>query len=171
MLLLFGALVISIIIVGKYGFLTLILVCSVMLAASTIGYFMVNLMDKDKVLRPAKRKIRRWHAVATAVVVQEIRDFQLDMNEHLLLTNGSAHDDIYEYGMADNNGDVAQPTGGKKKRRGPRSKVFKLLVKPFLKKKNGQRFRFRRKKATDDTAGNSSSSVADSGHEYELGNT
>jgi len=150
MCLFFGALVVSIVIVGKYGFLTLVLICSLMLIALSLGFFISSLMDKDRMLKPVRRKIRRWHAVATAVVVKEIRDFQLDMNEHLMLTDGSAQDDDYD--LMSEDGQMPKPL---KKRRGPRSKVFGFLVKPFLKKKDGRRFKFGKKtKNTDDGVGN-----------------
>ena len=48
-------------------------------------------MKEDARLKPVRRQIRRWKAVATAVVLKEIRDFQLDWNEHLLLTDGSEY--------------------------------------------------------------------------------
>jgi len=148
----FGALVAAIIIVGKYGLLTFIIVSTLMMTALTIGYFVSRMLDQDKVLKPVRRKIRRWHAVATAVVVQEMRDFQLDMNEHLLLTNGSAHNDEDSvYNVMDENGNVAGSVtpGMNTKRRKTRSKVFGMLVKPFLKKKKG--FRFGRKKKKTET--------------------
>lgn len=174
MILFFGALVACILIVGTYGFLTLMLVGSLLCAVLTIGYFVSGLMDEDRVLKPVRRKIRRMHALATAVVVQEMRDFQLDMNEHLMLTNGDGDGDgDDDYGMMDENGEFSNggihehsgeahhgmPMPTKKKRRGPRSKVFAFLVKPFLKKKNGQKFKFKRKKehasGTEDVAMNS----------------
>ncbi len=155
MLLFFGALAACILIVSNYGFLTLVLIACLLCAALTIGYFVSGLMDEDRVLKPVRRKIRRMHALATAVVVQELRDFHLDLNEHLMLKNGDEYDD---YGMMDENGEFADEemhqnkeaanngARTKKKRRGPRSKVFAFIVKPFLKKKNGQKFKFTRKK-------------------------
>lgn len=97
-------------------------------------------MDQDRVMRPVRRKIRRWHAIATAVVVNEIKDFQLDIQDHLLLTNGDTGAGIYESEYEDN----TTTTGNRKRRRGPRSKLFGILVKPLLKKKSN--FRFGRKK-------------------------
>ena len=155
-LLFFGALVAAIIIVGKYGFLTFVLVASLMMTAVTIGYFVSRMLDQDKVLRPVRRKIRRWHAVATAVVVQEIRDFQLDLNEHLLLTNGDgdgdadAHEDGF-YNMMDDHGQVGGSAASETKTKRTRSKIFGILVKPFLKKKKGYKFRFGRKKKNAET--------------------
>jgi len=152
MLLFFGSLVVAILIVGAYGFLTFVLIISLMLMAISIGYFVSRMLDKDKVLKPVRRKIRRWHAVATAVVVQEIRDFQLDLREHLMLTNGGdAEEENGVYNRMDDNGQVggsasAAAAGTHTKRKGSRSKVFGMLVKPFLKKKKGHKFRFGRKK-------------------------
>lgn len=166
MILFFGALIVSILIVSKYGFFTFLLIMLLMTVALTIGYFVSKIMDRDHVLRPVRRKIRRWHAVATAVVIQEIQDFHLDWNEHLLLMNGSSsagHDEdeddddpIYER-MEDEHGGrwhATGPSGKRARRRGAggqhRSKVFGFLVKPFLKEKNGKRFRFRRKKKSQE---------------------
>jgi hypothetical protein len=151
MFLFFGALVACILIVSNYGFLTFILVSTILFAALTIGYFISKMMDEDKVLKPVRRKIRRMHALATAVVVQELRDFHMDLNEHLMLTNGGDDEDVADdYGRMDDNGEVHAHQGKtqakKKKRRGPRSKVFGFLVKPFLKKKNGEKFSFKKRK-------------------------
>ena len=152
MFLFFGALVACILIVSTYGFLTFILVSIILFAALSIGYFISKMMDEDKVLKPVRRKIRRMHALATAVVVQELRDFQMDWNEHLMLTNGGGDEDgADDYGRMDDNGEVHAHAGKtqqakKKKRRGPRSKVFGFLVKPFLKKKNGEKFSFKKRK-------------------------
>lgn len=139
-LLFFGALAVSALIVGQYGFLVFILVCCLLLLGLTIGYFISKIMDQDRVMRPVRRKIRRWHAIATAVVVNEIKDFQLDIQDHLLLTNGDTGAGIYESEYEDN----TTTTGNRKRRRGPRSKLFGILVKPLLKKKSN--FRFGRKK-------------------------
>ena len=158
MLLFFGSLMAAILIVGAYGFMTFVLIISLMLMALSIGYFVSIMLDKDRVLKPVRRKIRRWHAVATAVVVQEIRDFQLDLREHLLLTNGDA-DEQGEggvYNRMNDNGQVggSASAGIRTKRKGSRSKVFGMLVKPFLKKKKGHKFRFGRKKKNENEEAN-----------------
>jgi hypothetical protein len=140
-LLFFGALVVSALIVGQYGFLIFIMVCCLLLVGVTIGYFISKIMDQDRVMRPVRRKIRRWHAIATAVVVNEIKDFQLDIQDHLLLTNGDTSAGIYK---TEDEGDINIMRNGRKRRNGPRSKIFGALVKPFLKKKSN--FRFGRKK-------------------------
>jgi hypothetical protein len=156
MILFFGALIVSIFIVSKYGFFTLLIILILMTMALAIGYFVSKIMDRDEVLRPVRRKIKRWHAVATAVVIKEIQDFHLDLNEHLLLTNGTAFPEdevdypIYER-MEEEGGWNGGPSGGRKSRRGGhRSKVFGFLVKPFLKQKDGKRFRFKRKKKSEE---------------------
>lgn len=156
MILFFGALIVSIFIVSKYGFFTLLIILILMIMVLTIGYFVSKIMDRDEVLRPVRRKIKRWHAVATAVVIKEIQDFHLDLNEHLLLMNGTAFPEeevdypIYER-MEEEGGWNGGPRGGRKSRRGGhRSKVFGFLVKPFLKQKDGKRFRFKRKKKAEE---------------------
>jgi hypothetical protein len=132
----------------------------VMTMALTIGYFVSKIMDKDEVLRPVRRKIRRGHAVATAVVIKEIQDFHLDLNEHLLLTNGTVQEDdmddrVYEMMNEDGrwNGQSSSSKKTRGRRGGHRSKVFGFLVKPFLKEKNGKRFRFRKKKKSEEENG------------------
>lgn len=151
-LLFFVALTVSIIIVGQYGFLIFMMVCALLFLGLTIGYFVSKIMDRDRVLKPVRRKIRRWHAIATAVVVKEMKDFQLDIQDHLLLTNGPSGDtDMYGYshhGEDDING-----IGSGMKRKGSRSKIFKIFVKPLLKKKNSLRFG-RQKKSTENTTSN-----------------
>ena len=172
LILLFGTLVACILIVGKYGFLTFVFIATIVCATLGIGYFVSSLMDEDRVLKPVRRKIRKMHAIATAVAIQEMKDFHYDMNEHFfMLTNGDAdaNGDVSgsgsvsvsgdpsgsnDYGRIDEDGnfsfdpqsDASHAQSTTKKRRGPRSKVFGMLVKPFLKKKNGQRFNFSRKK-------------------------
>ena len=172
LILLFGTLVACILIVGKYGFLTFVFIATIVCATLGIGYFVSSLMDEDRVLKPVRRKIRKMHAIATAVAIQEMKDFHYDMNEHFfMLTNGDANANANsngdvsvsvsgdpsgsnDYGRMDEDGnfsfdpegDVSHAQSTKKKRRGPRSKLFGMLVKPFLKKKHGQRFYFSRKK-------------------------
>mmetsp|Transcript_11309 Transcript_11309/g.21164 ORF Transcript_11309/g.21164 Transcript_11309/m.21164 type:complete len:329 (-) Transcript_11309:209-1195(-) len=157
MILFFGSLIVSVFIVSKYGFMTFILIMLLMTMALTIGYFVSKIMDKDEVLRPVRRKIQRWHAVATAVVIKEIQDFHLDLNEHLLLTNGSVQEEdvddrVYEMMDEDGrwNGQGSTSRRARGRRGGHRSKVFGFLVKPFLKEKNGKKFRFRKQKKTED---------------------
>lgn len=143
------SMIVAIIIVGKYGFLTFVIVIALIFTVLILTYFISKTLDQDKILKPARRKIRRWHAVATAVIVNEIKDFQLDINEHLMLTNGDAYnDDCSSIGGAYQHMD---DKASRKKRKGPRSKMFRFIVKPLLKKKNGRRFNFRkRNKNTND---------------------
>lgn len=141
-----GAMVACICIVDKFGFLTFVLVTILSLLVLGIGIFSSKAMDKDRILKPVRRKIRRAHAVATAVILNELKGFQLDMHDHLLLTDSSS----YHADDGSNRG----PGGLKTKRRGPRSKIFKLLVKPLLKGKKKFRFGKKRKNAdTGDTPG------------------
>ena len=143
------SIIVAIIIVGEYGFLTFVIVIALIFTVLILTYFISKTLDQDKIMKPARRKIRRWHAVATAVIVNEIKDFQLDINEHLMLTNGDAYnDDCSSIGGAYQHMD---DNASRKKRKGPRSKMFRFILKPLLKKKNGRRFDFRkRNKNTND---------------------
>ncbi len=130
-----GTMIFCVFIVGKYGFVTFILVLSVTILVLAICSFVSRLIDDDQVLNPVRRKIRRIHAVATAVIVKELKDFQLDVQNHLLVTYENPHNT--------HESDISMP----QKRRRHRSRMFRLMIKPFLKKKKGSRIiRFGRKK-------------------------
>ena len=159
MVLFFGVTVAIIIIVGKYGFVVCIILSVLLFIVLLLGHIIVHFMEQDRVLRPMKKKMRRWHAIATAVVVNELKNFHLDLNDHLLLTYDENYQDDDHYD-SDNNGSATNDgksrmrwRGGGRRRGGPRSKLFGLLVQPLLKKKNGQaRFPRRRKKNANDNA-------------------
>jgi hypothetical protein len=105
-------------------------------------------MQEDAKWKPVRRQIRHWKAVATQVVLNEVRMFQLDWNEHLLLTDGKAGYDFY--GDDDDDDDyiptvIAQAAGNKDKPKQNRAKsVLFKMVKPFL--RVGGRRRTRRQK-------------------------
>ena len=165
MILFFGVTVAMIIIVGKYGFVVCIILSVLLFIVLLLGHVITHFMEQDRVLRPMKKKMRRWHAIATAVVVNELKNFHLDLNDHLLLTydenyQDDNHDDSNYSGAGTHDrksrrrwrggGRGAFGIGGRK-RGGPRSKLFGLLVQPLLKKKNGQaRFPRRKKKNAND---------------------
>mmetsp|Transcript_22094 Transcript_22094/g.33596 ORF Transcript_22094/g.33596 Transcript_22094/m.33596 type:complete len:261 (+) Transcript_22094:104-886(+) len=136
-----GAMVACICIVDTFGFLTFVLVTILSLFVLGIGIFSSRAMDRDRVLQPVRRKIRRAHAVATAVILNELKDLQLDMHDHLLLTDSASY--------YTDDGSSKGPERPKTKRRVPRSKIFKLLVKPLLKQK--KKFRFGKKHKKTDT--------------------
>ena len=135
----FGVTVFIFIIVGNYGFFVLLIISVLVLVVLAFGKFLLQTMDKDSVLKPARRKMKRWRAIATAVVVNEIKNFHLDMNDHLLLSyDGNYENDDDACTLA---GEDRGKRKGKKKRRfeGTRSKIFALVVHPLLVKKNGKR--------------------------------
>mmetsp|Transcript_17634 Transcript_17634/g.24873 ORF Transcript_17634/g.24873 Transcript_17634/m.24873 type:complete len:358 (+) Transcript_17634:45-1118(+) len=131
----FGLFVVAIIISGflvsQYGFVSLVAIISLLTIVFGCTYFVMKLLTSDAKLRPVQRKLRRWRAIAAAVVVQEIRNFQLDMNEHLLLMDGDVGGDNDSLDETNVGSDV-------KKKRKSRSIVFGF-IKPLLKRKNGKR--------------------------------
>jgi hypothetical protein len=139
-----GAIFTSVVVVSAYGFVTFAAACTLVGGLGISGYYVTRLILDDVKLKPMRRKVKRWQAIAAAVIVQEVRDFQADMNAHFLLTNGpdpnesSAHYDRGHPGEREGpEGSVLhQMTGGlkPKKKRG-RSIVFTAVVKPFLKTK------------------------------------
>ena len=126
----------SILFMGQFGFVTLCLVlCLVGIVGATAAWI-VSIIAGDEKLRPVRRKMDRWQAIAKAVVVNEIVNFRLDMQEHMLLTDGrDCGDDeegyYEEMGEAPEAADSVRATNtndGKS-----RSVIFGLLVKPFVK--------------------------------------
>ena len=122
-----------IIIVGKYGFLVFMIISILFTVVLLFARYLLNLMEEDRVLKPMKRKIRRWHAIATAVVVNEMKNFHLDINDHFLLT----YDETYDDKCPSN--DNSDGVKNRKQRKIPRSRIFRFIVQPLLKKKNGKR--------------------------------
>lgn len=156
-LLLFFLIMISIIlIVQQYGFIIFAISAILVTFVFGLGKFLLHVIEEDKVMKPIQKKIRRWHAVATAVVVNEMKNFHMDLNDHLLLTYDEHYQDGNNNGDGDNNdynsdgiingkkSNRTKDTKVKKKmkikgQRGPRSRLFALLVQPLLKKKNGNK--------------------------------
>ena len=94
----------------------------------------------------------RWRAIAKAVVVNEIVNFRLDMQEHMLLTDGRDCGDDDEEGYYEEMGgdapaatDSARATNASADGKS-RSVIFGLLVKPFVKGRKKIRKLGRKKK-------------------------
>mmetsp|Transcript_262 Transcript_262/g.351 ORF Transcript_262/g.351 Transcript_262/m.351 type:complete len:267 (+) Transcript_262:84-884(+) len=144
LVLFFGVTASIIIIVGKYGFVVFMILSVLFLIVLLLIRIVLNAIDRDRVLRPVRKKMNRWHAIATAVVINEMKNFHLDWNDHLLLT----YDEEYVEENGNANGASEGDNGTRKKARRwkkPRSKLFGMIVQPLLKKKNGKS-RFSRKK-------------------------
>lgn len=125
--LLIGVAVVMVIsIVQQYGLLALALTSFLVVAVLGLAFFLDMVMKEDKKWKPIRKKIRHWQAVTKAVLVKEFREFQLDWNEYLLLTNGKAECDVQ-------NDNISSATGKTKTKH--RSNLF-LLVKPLLRIRN-----------------------------------
>ena len=152
----------SILFTGQFGFVTLcIVICLVGIVVGTVAWI-TKIITGDKKLRPVQRKMRRWRAIAKAVVVNEMINFRLDMQEHLLLTNGGEcgdpEDDGYcyeEMDANDNNDGTSsgQQTSTATNSSAPnannsksRSVIFGLMVKPFVKGRKKMKRKLGRKK-------------------------
>ena len=152
----------SILFMGQFGFVTLcIVICLVGIVVGTVAWI-TKIITGDKKLRPVQRKMRRWRAIAKAVVVNEMINFRLDMQEHLLLTNGGECGDpgddgyCYEEMDANDNNDgtsSGQQTSTATNSSAPnannsksRSVIFGLMVKPFVKGKKKMKRKLGRKK-------------------------
>jgi cation transport ATPase len=130
--------------VSHFGFLAFTIVFFLLMAVCGIAWFVDHVMKEDAKWKPVRQQIRHWKAVATAVVLEEVRLFQLDWNEHLLLTDGKADYDLYDDDVDAIPAVISKATRNKdkpKQKRG-RSVLFKM-VKPFL--HVGERRRRRRK--------------------------
>ena len=105
--------VLAIIMVSQYGFFAFVIIALFLCVVLGLVMFVDKVMKEDARLKPVRRQIQRWKAVATAVVLKEIRDFQLDWNEHLLLTDGSEYnlydDDEVPTMNVDNAAEQLQP--------------------------------------------------------------
>lgn len=157
------AAILAMILVSQYGFFAFVVILFLIGIIVGIIMFVDKAMREQAEWKPVRRKIRRWKALATAVVLKEIRDFQLDWNEHLLLTDGSEYN-LYDEDEVPNldvdNAAAAAKDPKPKKKRGGRSALFKV-VKPFLKVGGRRRKRRKEKEAAtsaatqaDDTAEN-----------------
>ena len=89
--------------------------------------------------------MKRWQAIATAVVVQEIQQFQIELNEHLLLTDGTSSFDYDDTTTDDtlpnkeNLNDVNESNTKPRRRTKRQGKsVLFALVKPFIGKKRSR---------------------------------
>lgn len=139
----------SILFMGQFGFVTLcIVICLVGIVVGTVAWI-IKIITGDKKLRPVQRKMRRWRAIAKAVVVNEIINFRLDMREHLLLTNGGECGDPEDDGSYEEM-DASDTNDGAGGQQAPsatdssartasnsrsRSVIFGLMVRPFVKGK------------------------------------
>jgi hypothetical protein len=103
LLLFIGIIIVCVFIASTYGFVIFAALCLLVFTVIIVGYYCVaRVLLDDQTLKPVRRKMKRWQALATAVVVQEIRNFQMELREHLLLT--AAEDDNY-YSTNDDSSD------------------------------------------------------------------
>ena len=142
----------SILFTAQFGFVTLCLVlCLVGIVGGTVAWI-VSIIAGDEKLRPVRRKMDRWRAIAKAVVVNEIVNFRLDMQEHMLLTDGrDCGDDEAEEGYYEEMGEAPAATDSARATNASadgksRSVIFGLLVKPFVKGRKKIRKLGRKKK-------------------------
>ena len=149
--------------VSQFGFLAVVIVVFLLIVVCGIAWFVDHVMKEDANWKPVRRQIHHWKAVATAVVLEEVRLFQLDWNEHLLLTDGKA-----DYNMYEDDDDVdaipsdiskAARNKDKPKQKRRRSVLFKM-VKPFLNVGERRRRRRKEKEAAADSAAAASESYA-----------
>jgi hypothetical protein len=82
--------------VQQYGLLALGFTLVVVMAVAGLAYFLDKVIKEDQNWKPIRRKIQYWQGVTKAVIAKEMRDFQLDWNEYLLLTDGKAVYDAYD---------------------------------------------------------------------------
>ena len=111
--------------VQQFGLLALVLTSVLVMAVLGLACFLDNVMKEDKKWKPLRNKIRHWQSVTKAVLVQEFKQFQLDWNEYLLLTDGKM-----EYNANEENIESAQ-----KPKRQQRSMLFRVM-KPLLRIRN-----------------------------------
>ena len=111
--------------VQQFGLLALVLTSVLVMAVVGLACFLDNVMKEDKKWKPLRNKIRHWQSVTKAVLVQEFKQFQLDWNEYLLLTDGKM-----EYNANEENIESAQ-----KPKRQQRSMLFRVM-KPLLRIRN-----------------------------------
>lgn len=132
-LLFFLAVAGSILFSGTFRLITSVtLVVLVAIVIGTIAWAVWEVNRSDK-LQEMSWQLHRWGEVARAAVVEEVRNFQMDVREHRLLTYGE------EYGQSNSNGEMMDENFPKAARESSgnnsRSVIFGAMIKPFLKGK------------------------------------
>lgn len=119
------------VVVAKFGLIAFGFVGLLVLLFVSLIAFVNKVLRDDTKLTPVRRQLQRWQAVAAAVVLQEMRNFQLDWHEHLLLTDGnvSYQDEVEEKEEEDINAALQQTARGKQS---GKSIIFRMAIKPFL---------------------------------------
>jgi hypothetical protein len=155
------AVIMALLMVSQFGTLVFGLVSLLVGIVIAFAYFLDKSMRVDEHWKPLQSRIHQIKVMATEAVLQEVRNFQLDWHEHLLLTDGKgyASDSCYYAGEAvftdksDLQNTISQTktvstsgVGNEPKRKGGRSVVFQL-VKPILKLRG---IRTRRKQQKQD---------------------
>ena len=153
--------IIAIVVASRYGLVTFAVLAVLLCLTTFIGCFVYKTLNEDEVVRPLQRKIRQWNKIATEALVEEVRNIRLDVNENLLLGDGSgvSHEEGGGGGLADDDVNDTQRAefegnshkqGKRKQRRGARSAIFGFVFKYFLKKKDSKkRFKFGSKKKSN----------------------
>ena len=160
MLLFMGVIIFSIFVVSSYGFVTFTAFGSIVFIIAITSYYCIGqVILNDKTLRPVRKKMKRWQAIATAVVVQEIQQFQIELNEHLLLTDGTSSFDQDDTTIDDTlpnqefNGPNKSKTQTRQRTKRQGKSILFALVKPFIgKKRSKPKFPFGKRKKKEDNS-------------------
>lgn len=112
---------------SKYGFILCVFVGCLVTTFVIIGYYVQAKVTEDRIMEPVRRKMKEW-------VVEEINNIRLDMNDHMLLEydvdEGTHESPVNDASPPNNNAQRQKP-----RRKRARSALFRLLYKPFLKKR------------------------------------
>jgi len=92
-----STMVMVILLVSKYGVVAWVSVSSLCFLLCGGGFLTYKYISKEKKMRKAHKNILYWKEVAVQVVLNEIEAFQIEMNEHLMITDGED-----EYDTEDN---------------------------------------------------------------------
>lgn len=142
------SLIMLVVLVGQFGLVALLTITVLGFFFLGMAWLVNSILKEDTELKPARRKIKRWRALGVAVVLQEIRNFQLDWHEGLMLTDGTEYQEYLERdhqagaSAMENTTPKIQESYTYADSNRSRSMVFGLIVQPFLKVKG---FRKKRK--------------------------
>ena len=125
-LLVLVAVLLSFLVISKYGFVTMCAMLMIILFFVFLMYFVdKTILKENKKLKPIRQKIVNVVQAAQQAVVEEYKLFQIDWNEHYLITNGESED------SADHETDEEQPSPGTPAKNKKQSAVFHM-IKPLL---------------------------------------
>lgn len=128
------AILIVTVVVSQYGFVVLVAVILAVGAMLLVLLVVMSVIQGDRKLTKARSQIHKWSMEVKDVIMKEVADFKEDWNDFssgmLLLTYEGASDYVCD---DFDNKENSDSTTSKRKRRKPKSIMFRLAVSPLKK--------------------------------------